>query len=233
MNVRLFMLIAMIAFFGAIWSSDRQFQENQMAIARAARSTGVERKSASAGTPVAPPACIPPTAVRSPTVISIVVPTIGVSSIAESATAAPTFAAPSIAEPTRQPVVAPQVAKDRPIGFVSLFVSFRRPSFYFEGNRRFDDISCSEEANPQASGQVDLASLFRWAGRILAEIDGETCWMRCQMRRTTFYAQRRVTILLRERLDWYALAEKIARGTLWQFDAIPTNAAAPATGEKR
>jgi hypothetical protein len=139
----------------------------------------------------------------------------------------------SAAEPIRQPVVAPRVTQERPIQIVSFLVSFRRPSFCLEGNRLFDDASRGKGTNPQGSLETDLASFSRWAGRLRSEIEGETCWMRWQMRRTTFYAQRRVTILLRQRLDWYAVAEKLARGTLWQLDAVPTNAAARATDEKR
>jgi len=218
MNVRLFMLVAMTAFFGALWSSDRQYQDTQMASARLARQGAVERGTASVKTHVAPTSCAPPTAAP-----SIAVPSIIVSSITES----------SAAEPIRQPVVAPRVAKERPIQIVSFLVSFRRPSFYFEGNRPFDDVSRSEGEYRQGSLETDLASLFRWAGRIRSEIEGETCWMRWQMRRTAFFAQRRMTVLLRQRLDWYAIAEKIARGTMWQLDAVPTNSAARATDEKR
>ena len=37
MNVRLFLLIGMTAFFAVLWSSDQQYQEVQMAAARTVR----------------------------------------------------------------------------------------------------------------------------------------------------------------------------------------------------
>ncbi len=54
MNVRLFLLIAMTAFFGALWSSDQQYQETQMAAARAARKRTAEREAALVNRRVAP-----------------------------------------------------------------------------------------------------------------------------------------------------------------------------------
>jgi len=237
MNVRLFLLFVMTAFFGVLWSSDRQYQETQMAVARATRQGAVEQKTVSAETHDALTSCALPTAEPSIAVLSIAVPSPIVSWITESSTgtsaAEPSSAATSLAEPNRQPVVARRVVKETPIQIVSFLVTFRRPSFYFEGNRLFDDFSRGEGTNPQGSPETDLASLFRWAGRVRFEIEGETCWMRWQLRRSTFSAQRRLSVLLRQRLDWYALAEKVARGTLLQLDAVPTNAAARATDEKR
>ena len=236
MNVRLFMLVAMTAFFGVLWSSDREYQETQMSVARAAREAAAIRETASINTLVAPTNDAPwaaMTATPSIAIPAIEAPSIVAFSITLPLAAEPSPVAASLAEPIRQPVVAPHVAKERPIQIASFLVSFRRPSFYFEGRRLFDDVSRGEGTNPQGSGVTNIAGLLRWAGRIRAEIEGETCWMRWQMRRSTFSAQRRLSVLLSKNLDWYAFAEKVARGTLWQFDAVPTNAAARATDEKR
>ena len=243
MNVRLFLLVAMTACFVALWSSDRQYQEDQMAIARAARQAAAERETASikmrvvptisAPATATPSITVPSTAPSSTAVSSITVSSIAVSSIVVSSTVAPSFASASDATPFRQPVVATRVAKERSFQIVSYAVSFRRPSFRFEADRVFDDVSPGGSAHPQRGPETDFAGLFRWAGRVRSEIEGETCWMRWQMRRMTFFAQRRVTVLLRQRLDWYALAQKFARVALWQLDPVPKNAAASPSDEKR
>src|ERR1700722_8121800 len=54
MNVRLFLLIGMTAFFAVLWSSDQQYQEVQMAAARTARQQLAELPAASVAEVIAP-----------------------------------------------------------------------------------------------------------------------------------------------------------------------------------
>jgi hypothetical protein len=56
MNVRVFLLIAMTAFFGVLWSSDRAYQVAQIATARSARRQRVVRQPAVAQRPAVSPA---------------------------------------------------------------------------------------------------------------------------------------------------------------------------------
>lgn len=52
MNVRVFVLLAMTALFGVLWSSDRQYQEAQIVAAQSARRQTVVRVAVSAPRPI-------------------------------------------------------------------------------------------------------------------------------------------------------------------------------------
>jgi hypothetical protein len=229
MNVRLFLLIAMTAFFGALWSSDQQYQETQMAIARAARERTTQQQTASADRRVAPKNGAPST---------LTAP------FAASSWVAPTYATPEFAEPIREPLVAPRVEPSVPASnvapteVVSMIVSIGRPSFHFDGSRLFSDVRPAAGANPGHDGDDDLAGLFRWVSRVRFEIDGQTCWMRWQFRRTAFLAQRRVIALIRRQVDWRDIVwrdvvQQLTREAFGQLDSPAMSAAVPGMSEER
>jgi hypothetical protein len=221
MNVRLFLLIAMTAFFGALWSSDQQYQETQMAVARAARKRGAEHEMALLSRRVAP---------RNET------PSTPASPFARSSWVAAFFATPSLEVPDREPVIATRVGRCAPAPptvIVAFVVSFRRPSFRFDGGRLSHDVRPAEGANPGQSLDADLTGILRWADRLRFEIDGETCWMRWQIRRTVSFAKRRAVGLLRQQWDWRDLVQKVARGAIGPLDPAAKNAAVPGNAEER
>ena len=136
MNVRLFLLIGMTAFFAVLWSSDQQYQEVQMAAARAAQQlAGLPAASMAEGVG---PIDRPPAAPTSP--------------FAASSWVAPTIATPSTEESPRQPHTTPvdvqanSPANTTPGLIVSMIVSFQRPSFRFDAGSLESDVKVAEGA---------------------------------------------------------------------------------------
>jgi hypothetical protein len=224
MNVRLFLLIGMTAFFAVLWSSDQQYQEVQMAAARTARQRLAELPAASVAEGVGSIDCPP------------LVPT---SPFAVSSWVAPSIATPSIEESPHQPHVPPvdvqanSPANTTPGSIVSMIVSFQRPSFRFDAGPLESDVNVAEGADGGLGLNAELAGLVQWAGRVRFEVDGQTCWLRWQMRRTAMMARRRFLLQLARQSEWGELAEKILLGALGQADAPAKNAAAAPVGEAR
>ncbi|HEX4072302.1 MAG TPA: hypothetical protein VHX68_14075 [Planctomycetaceae bacterium] len=225
MNVRLFLLIGMTAFFAVLWSSDQQYQEVQMAAARTARQRLAELPAPT----VAEGAGLidrPPSAPTSP--------------FAVSSWVAPTIATPLIVESPHQPHVPPvdvqanSPAKTTPGSIVSMIVSFQRPSFRFDAGPLESDVKVADGADGAPQGvNAELAGLVQWAGRVRFEVDGQTCQLRWQMRRTAMMARRRFLLQLARQSEWGELAGKILLGALGQADAPAKNAAAAPVGEAR
>jgi hypothetical protein len=224
MNVRLFLLIGMTAFFAVLWSSDQQYQEVQMAAARTARQRLAELPAASVAEGIGPidrPSSVP------------------TSPFAASSWVAPTIATPSIEESPRRPratlvdVQANSPANAAPGSIISMIVSFQRPSFRFDSSPPESDVNVAEGADGAQGLNAQLAGLLQWAGRVRFEVDGQTCWLRWQMRRTAMMARRRFLLQLARQAEWGELAGKIFLGALGQADAPAKNAAASPAGEAR
>jgi hypothetical protein len=200
-----------------------------MADARASRGRTSEQQTASADRRLAPRNGVPAT-LTSP--------------FAASSWVAPSYTTPEFAEPFREPLVAPRVEPSEPASnvapteVVSLIVSIGRPSFHFDGSRLFSDVRPAAGANPGNSGDANSAGLFRWVSRVRFEIDGQTCWMRWQFRRTAFLAQRRVIALIRQQVDWRDVVwrdvvQKLTREAFGVPDSPAKNAAVPGMSEER
>ena len=224
MNVRLFLLIGMTAFFAVLWSSDQQYQEVQMAAARTARQQLAELPAASVAEVIAPidrPSSVP------------------TSPFAASSWVAPTIATPSIEESPRQPQATPvdeqanSPANATSGSIVSMIVSFQRPSFRFDAGPLESDVKVAEEVDGAQGLNAELAGLLQWAGRVRFEVDGQTCWLRWQMRRTALTARRRFLLQLAGQAEWGELAGKILLVALGQTDAPAKNAAAAPNVEAR
>jgi hypothetical protein len=224
MNVRLFLLIGMSAFFAVLWSSDQQYQEVQMAATAAARLRLAELPAATVAEG-AGPIDRPPSAPTSP--------------FAASSWVAPTIATPSIEESPRRPHATPvdvqanSLANTTPGSIVSMIVSFQRPSFRFDAGPLESDVKVAEGADGAQGLNAELAGLVRWTGRVRFEVDGQTCWLRWQMRRTAMMARRRFLLQLARQAEWGERAGKIFLGALGQADAPAKNAAAAPIGEAR
>jgi hypothetical protein len=226
MNVRLFMLVGMAAFFAALWSSDRQYQDTQMAAAREARLQIVEF--------VPPPASIPadePLATVSRQPIETTPP------FNASAWMAANFA-PTQTTEEREPVVAPPAARTMiateaaPMQIMAVVPIVAQPSFRFDGPI-LNDPAVTENTASAGDLAADMARLCRWASQIRSEIDGQTCWMRWQLRRTSYSAQRRMVAMLRAPQNWNVIVELLARATFGPLDSPAKNAAAPLINEAR
>jgi hypothetical protein len=229
MNVRLFLLIATTALFGLLWSSDQQYQETQMA---AVRSEGMAIKqwvSHTARLPVA----------ASESAFEIAVP-ISEPRPAQSSWVAPTFATPASEDQNREPVVAPNIVRSETLptiargpgvarkSIVSAVVLFRRASFRLFEDGQVDNIKPANNVESGSSLEAQRVGFVHWISQIPFEIAGETCWMRWQMRRTAYFAQRRaLAIVRRPEFDWLELIRKFARGTLGPIGPAEKNAAAP------
>ncbi len=114
-----------------------------------------------------------------------------------------------------------------------MIVSFQRPSFRFDAGPLESDVKVAEGADGGLGLNAELAGLVQWAGRVRFEVDGQTCWLRWQMRRTAMMARRRFLLQLARQSEWGELAEKILLGALGQADAPAKNAAAAPVGEAR
>lgn len=235
MNLRLFLLIAMTALFGLLWSSDRQYQETQTALARAGHVEAAPPEIGPAvpvppfavSSWVAPSFAMPP--IEEPIREPVVAPHIVQSAIPRTAAASPVATPPVATPPVATPAVAPQP-------MVSVVVLFRRPSFRFDEGPLLT-ASGTEQTAQQLNPSADFADLLRWAGRVRFEIEGQTCWMRWQLRRTAFSAQHRLLALVREETSrpsgWLDLVQKFARGALGPLEPAAENAAASRAAEKR
>jgi len=238
MNVRLFSLIAMTALFGLLWSSDQQYQETQIAAARAERMAIARRE----------PRPAPLLVATSDSAFEIVAP-ISEPRPADSSWVAPTFATPALEDESREPVVAPNIVRrEVPLTItrvpgiarepiVSVVVLFRRPSFRLDENGQVDNIEPAAGGDFESNIGGQLAGCVRWIDQMRFEIAGQTCWMRWQMRRTAGFAQRRALAIVRrqlgQELDWLELIQKFARATLGPIGPTEKNAAAPGAGDKR
>jgi hypothetical protein len=224
MNVRLVLLIGMTALFAALWSSDEQYQEKQMAAARAERQrlaiaapVPAEKGIASIGQPAA----------------------VRTSPFDAFSWVAPRFAVPAVEGTLRSPVVAPlAVPSTLPVEgtaspMVTVVLSIQRPSFQFVGSFSGEDSKIAEGTDATPRFDADLAELSRFASRVRFEIDGQTCGLRWQMRRTAFFARRRFLRQLTRQWEWGELAEKIVLGALGQVAPPAKNAALPPVGEAR
>jgi hypothetical protein len=224
MNVRLFLLIGMTAFFAVLWSSDQQYQEVHLAAARTARQQLAELPAASVAEGVGPidrPSSTP------------------TSPFAASSWVAPSIATPTIEESSRQPQVKPvdvqanSPAKTASESIVSMIVSFQRPSFRLDAGPLESDAKVAEGVDGAEGLNAELAGLVQWTGRVRFEVDGQTCWLRWQMRRTAMMARRRFLLQLARQAEWGELAGKILLGALGQTDVPAKNAAAAPAVEAR
>ena len=237
MNLRLFLLIAMTVFFAVLWSSDRQYQEAQIAVARAARRPAEDGRASATSSARA-------------------------SRASRAAAAAPSngfiwFARMECKRSNvdlrgREPRDAKQAGPN-----VAFIVSFGRPAIRFQVCRLDEPTVPLDIASGVPSGR-NVASergpeyqkriLSRCISYVISEIDGQTCALRWKLRRWSNSARHRLRVLVFDRLDWLAIAEKVSRGLTLQFDtpgndtagkgmvarnAGAKNAAAPASAEKR
>jgi hypothetical protein len=108
-----------------------------------------------------------------------------------------------------------------------------QPSFRFESGPILNEPAVAENSVSEGHLAADVAGFCRWASQIRFEIDGQTCWMRWQLRRTNHFAQRRLVAMLRAPWNWSDLAVKLARATFGTLDSPAKNAAAPGIGEAR
>ena len=81
-------------------------------------------------------------------------------------------------------------AKTASESIVSMIVSFQRPSFRFDAGPLESDAKVAEGVDGAEGLNAELAGLVQWAGRVRFEVDGQTCWLRWQMRRTAMMARR-------------------------------------------
>jgi hypothetical protein len=229
MKVRLFLLIAMTAFFGLLWSSDQQYQETQMAAARSERTAITQWDSHTARLPVA----------TSESAFEIAAP-ISEPGPAQSSWVAPTFATPASEDQNRGPVIAPNIVRSEILptiarrpgvareSIVSAVVLFRRASFRLFEDGQIDNIKPAIQVESGSSLEAQIAAFVHWINQMRFEIAGKTCWIRWQMRRTAYFAQRRaLTIVRRPEFDWLELIQKFARGTLGLIGPAEKSAAAP------
>ena len=84
-----------------------------------------------------------------------------------------------------------------------MIVSFQRPSFRFDAGSLESDVKVADGADGAPQGvNAELAGLVQWAGRVRFEVDGQTCQLRWQMRRTPMMARRRFLRQLARQSEW-------------------------------
>jgi hypothetical protein len=219
MNIRLFLLAAMSVFFGLLWSSDQEYQDRELAAARARDELTDEQPIVAANQPI----------VRQENVVPV-------APFAASSWIAPSFATAAAEDAMRDPVVAQRntaIVPARPASqepVVSVIVVFRKPSFRVDDTGIVDTVVRADAANGWPLLQANCQALARWIDKVRFEVSGETCEMRWQLRRKASSAGRRVLALVRRQIgtetDWRILVQKFARGGFAPFDSTEMNAAA-------
>jgi hypothetical protein len=219
MNVRLFLLAAMSVLFGLLWSSDQEYQDRELAAARAGDKFTAEQPIVAADRPIGGQENV-----------------VLVAPFAASSWIAPSFATAAAEDAMREPVVARRnTAKvaARPVSqepVVSGIVVFRKPSFRVDDTGIVDTVGRMDASQGWPLLEANCQALARWIDKVRFEIAGATCEMRWQLRRTASSAGRRVLALVRRQIgpesDWRVLVQKFARGGFEPFDSTEIDAAA-------